>query len=160
MHEVTVLVGGSVGCDPYSSKTWSGSSAALLTAMKDAGLLCEALGIDVTPLAKRLLLAKNLHWKRPVWRQHFYADPAYRAALTRAACLQSTTAPVLMQFGSMFSLPEAFPDRKCISYHDGNLVESLKSGFNVKGISGRRVEQALRYEERVLWRDDSDLHVQ
>jgi len=34
MREVTVFVGGSVGSDPYSPGTWSGSSAFLLNAME------------------------------------------------------------------------------------------------------------------------------
>ena len=101
------------------------------------------------PLQKRLLLLKNFHPNRAVWRQHFYADPAYRSALTRAAGRITTDDTVLLQLGSMFSLPEAHPRSRCISYHDGNLAERLKSGYNLKGISTRRIDQALRYEETV-----------
>jgi glycosyltransferase involved in cell wall biosynthesis len=49
----------------------------------------------------------------------------------------------------MFSLPDAFPTKKCISYHDGNLSELLKSGFGLSGVSRLRIDQALRYEEQV-----------
>jgi glycosyltransferase involved in cell wall biosynthesis len=47
----------------------------------------------------------------------------------------------------MFSLPAVFPNKKCISYHDGNLSELLNSGFGMEGVSPQRIDQALRYEE-------------
>jgi alpha-maltose-1-phosphate synthase len=148
MREVTVFVGGSVGSDPYSSGTWSGSSAFLLNAMKQAELLDKAVGIRVPRLANSLLLAKNFTRNRGVWRKHFYFDPAYRKALTAAAKTVAVTSPVLMQIGHMFSLPDAFPGQKCVSYHDGNLAELLASGFGTEGVSRRRIDQALDYEKK------------
>jgi glycosyltransferase involved in cell wall biosynthesis len=47
----------------------------------------------------------------------------------------------------MFCLPTVFPNKKCISYHDGNLPELLNSGFGMEGVSRKRIDQALRYEE-------------
>ncbi len=149
MREVTVFFGGSVGSDPLSPKTWSGIGPFLTNAMQSAGLLDRAVGIELPPWRKNLLLLKNFHRNRTVWRQHFYADPAYRNALTAAAGKLSPASPFLLQPGSMFSLPDAFPAKKCISYHDGNLAELLKSGYNTKGISTKRVDQSLRYEEAV-----------
>ena len=146
MREVTVFVGGSVGSDPYSPKTWSGSSAHLLHAMKEADLLEGAVGISVSKLHHYATLAKNFDRDRAVWRKHFYFDPAYRRALTDAAAKTTVTSPVLMQIGHMFSLPKAFPGKTCISYHDGNLVEMLASGFGMDGVSNMRIEQALEYE--------------
>jgi starch synthase len=147
MREVTVFVGGSTGSDPYSPRTWSGSSQSLLKAMDAAGILDKAVGIKVPRLANSLLLAKNFTRDRTVWRKHFYFDPAYRRALTRAARNVQVSSPALMQIGHMFSLPEAFPGKKCVSYHDGNLVELLNSGFGIEGISRKRIDQALRYEQ-------------
>jgi len=149
MREVTVFVGGSVGSDPYSPGTWSGSSAFLLDAMKKADLLEKAVGIRVPKLANYGLLAKNFTRNRGVWRKHFYFDPAYRRALTSAAKAVSVSSPVLMQIGHMFSLPDAFPGQKCVSYHDGNLAELLASGFGTEGVSRRRIDQALEYEKKV-----------
>jgi glycosyltransferase involved in cell wall biosynthesis len=146
MREVTVFVGGSVGSDPYSTRTWSGSSAHLLGAMKKADLLEKAVGIAVPKLHHYATLAKNFDRDRAVWRKHFYFDPAYRRALTDAAAKVTVTSPVLMQIGHMFSLPKAFPGKKCISYHDGNLAEMLASGFGMEGVSNMRIEQALEYE--------------
>jgi glycosyltransferase involved in cell wall biosynthesis len=94
-------------------------------------------------------MAKNFHRNRSVWRSHYYFDPAYRRALTQAAKRVPVNDTLLLQIGHMFSLPDAFPNRTCISYHDGNLVERLKSGLGFQGISRQRIDQALRYEEQV-----------
>jgi glycosyltransferase involved in cell wall biosynthesis len=116
--------------------------------MKNADLLEKAVGICVPKLANYSLLAKNFTRDRGVWRKHFYFDPAYRKALTIAAKEVKVTSPVLMQIGHMFSLPDAFPGQKCVSYHDGNLAELLASGFGTEGVSRRRIDQALEYEKK------------
>jgi alpha-maltose-1-phosphate synthase len=149
MSRLTVFFGGSVGSDPQSEKTWSGISRFLLSAMDRAGILDRAVGIKVPRLHNSVLLAKSFNRNRSVWRSHYYFDPAYRRALTHAAKRVSVTNPVLLQIGHMFSLPDAFPDKKCISYHDGNLAVRLNSGFGLAGVSPRRIDQALRYEEQM-----------
>ncbi|MDE1178740.1 MAG: glycosyltransferase family 4 protein [Edaphobacter sp.] len=146
MREVTVFVGGSVGVDPYSPRTWSGSSAYLMQAMKNAEILDSAVGIRVPMLVNYGLLAKNFNRNRGVWRKHFYFDPAYRHALTRAAKRVSVGSPVLMQIGHMFSLPVAFPEYPCVSYHDGNLAELVASGYGLEGVAAKRIDQAMAYE--------------
>ncbi|MBS1799903.1 MAG: glycosyltransferase family 4 protein [Acidobacteria bacterium] len=146
MREVTVFVGGSVGSDPYSPRTWSGSSAYFLKALDGTGLLDKALGIQVPKAVHYGLLAKNFTPDRAAWRKHFYFDPAYRNALTRAASKVTVASPVLMQISHMFSLPTAFPQRKCVSYHDGNLAELIASGFGLENVTAKRIDQAMRYE--------------
>lgn len=148
MREVTVFVGGSVGSDPYSPKNWSGSSAYLLKALKSGETLDKAVGIRVPKLTNYALLAKNFSRDRTVWRKHFYFDPAYRRALTRAAARVKPASPVLMQIGHMFSLPDAFPGRTCISYHAGNLAELVASGFGMEGVSPTRIDQAMACERK------------
>jgi alpha-maltose-1-phosphate synthase len=147
MRQLTAIIGGSIGSNPYAPTTWSGSGPALFHAMKDYGLLQKAVGIELSRPAKAFLLAKNFTRNRTVWRKHFYFDPAYRNALTQAAKSIPVETPVLFQIGSMYSLPDVFPNHQCISYHDGNLPELIKSGFGMEGISAKRIDQALRYEE-------------
>lgn len=148
MPKVTVVCGGSVGYDPRSPRTWSGSSLSLVSALHSAGMLDSAVGIRVAPVANALLIARNWNRKRAAWRSHYYFDPRYRSALTRAAKSITVASPFLLQLGHMFCLPEVFPQKKCISYHDGNLVELINSGFGLTGISPKRIDQALRYEEQ------------
>ena len=148
MSKVTVFFGGSVGSDPRSPKAWSGICLFLLEALDGAGILDRAVGIKVPHLHNSFLLARNFNRNRAVWRSNYYFDPAYRRALSQAAKHVSVSSPFLLQIGHMFSLPDAFPEKKCISYHDGNLAESLKSGFGLRGVSRQRIDQALRYEEQ------------
>lgn len=147
MNEVSVFVGGSVGKDPYSPSTWSGISVYLLRAMEDAGLLDKAVGIDVPSPVKAWLMAKNYSRDRSVWRTEFYFDPAYRDALTRAAARVPLSSPICLQVGAMFSLPKAFPAHPCVSMNDGCLAELQKSEYSLRGVSAKRIDQALRYEE-------------
>ena len=147
MRELTVFVGGSTGSDPYSPSTWSGSSSFFLNALNQAGLLDEAVGLKLSSLRNYWYLGKNFTSNRTVWRKHFYFDPAYRRALTQTARTVAVTSPFCLQIGHMFSLPAVFPNKKCISYHDGNLSELLNSGFGMEGVSPQRIDQALRYEE-------------
>jgi len=147
MRELTVFVGGSLGSDPYSPNTWSGSSKSLVETLNAAGLLDKAVGLKLPTLQNYWYLGKNFTSNRTVWRKHFYFDPAYRNALTQAARAVPVASPFCFQIGHMFSLPAAFPNKKCISYHDGNLPELLNSGFGMEGVSRQRIDQALRYEE-------------
>jgi alpha-maltose-1-phosphate synthase len=147
MRELTVFVGGSLGSDPYSPNTWSGSSKSLIETLSTASLLDKAVGLKLPRLQNYGYLAKNFTVNRTVWRKHFYFDPAYRRALTLTARAVPVDSPVCFQIGHMFSLPTVFPSKKCVSYHDGNLPELLNSGFGMEGVSRQRIDQALRYEE-------------
>jgi alpha-maltose-1-phosphate synthase len=147
MRDLTVFVGGSVGSDPYSPKTWSGSSPLLLKAMDEAAILDKAVGLKLPRLQNYWYLGKNFTSNRSVWRKHFYFDPSYRKALSHTARSVPVNSPFCLQIGHMLSLPSIFPGKKCISYHDGNLPELLNSGFGIEGVSRQRIDQALRYEE-------------
>ncbi len=147
MPPLTAILGGSIGSDPYAPNTWSGTARMLFSAMTSAGMLERAVGVDLPRFEKYVLLAKNFTRNRTVWSRHFYFDPAYRQALTRAAGKVPVTTPVLFQVGHMLCLPDVFPGKTCVSYHDGNLPEALKSGFGLEGVSAKRIDQALRYEE-------------
>ena len=147
MVELTVFCGGSVGADPYSPKTWSGSCLSLLNAMDDAGILDRAVGIRVPSLLNSLLLARNFSRNRAVWRAHYYFDPAYRRALTRAAKTVPVTGSHCSKSVTCFLCRRHFRGRSASPISDGNLSELINSGFGLNGISPKRIDQALRYEE-------------
>jgi len=113
----------------------------------EPSLLAKAVGVREPSLTHYMLLARNFSRNRAVWRRKFYMDPAYREALTRAAGKEKVTSPFILQTGHFWCLPKVFPDKKCISYHDGNLAVRAASGFGLEGVSAKRGEQILRYEE-------------
>lgn len=121
----------------------------MLNAMRRVDLLREAFGLKLPRLQNSYFLAKNFHRNRSIWRTHYYFDPGYRAALSKTAAAFSVQSPIMLQTGHMFCLRDVFPNRKCVSYHDGNLVVRLGSGFGFEGVSRKRIDEALRYEEDV-----------
>lgn len=149
MNKLTIFVGGSVGSDPASMRTWSGCFVPLLRALDEVQLLNRAVGVKLPPVQDILLRLKNVHPNRTRWRARYYFDLQYRAALTRAAGRIPCADDMLLQIGHMFCLPQAFKGRTCMSYHDGNLAEKLKSGYGLKGHSMRAIDAVLRYEEDV-----------
>ena len=146
MRELTLFVGG-YRVRPLLPQHRVRLFQVSVAALNAAGLLDKAVGLKLPSLQNYGYLAKNFTSNRTVWRKHFYFDPAYRRALTQTARAVPVTSPFCLQIGHMFSLPAAFPDKKCISYHDGNLPELLNSGFGMEGVSRKRIDQALRYEE-------------
>jgi glycosyltransferase involved in cell wall biosynthesis len=63
--------------------------------------------------------------------------------------VSESTSPFL-QIGAMYNLPRAVGHRvPCFSYHDGNIVEALRSGYGFNGIPARRVDEAIQYEREV-----------
>lgn len=147
MRDLTYFVGGSVGSDPYGTTTWSGVSMHLLRAMEEAGLLHKAVGVRPSKSMKYWLHAHNFSPKRNVWRQNYCLDLKHRHALTRAAGTIPVESIYCLQVGSMFCLPTVRPDKICASYSDGNLAQSLNSNIPMAGVSPKRLDQALRYEE-------------
>ena len=147
MNGMTVFVGGSVGSDPYGPRTWSGCSLPLIKELDSNGVLDKAVGVELPHLQKAWLMAKNYHRDRSTWRKNFFMDVAYRRAMTEAAQRVAVDGPFCLQFGHWFNLASVFPKKKCISYHDGNLAGSVRSGFKMEGLSSRRIDAALRYEE-------------
>jgi glycosyltransferase involved in cell wall biosynthesis len=47
----------------------------------------------------------------------------------------------------MFNLPSVLRGRsKCMSYHDGNILESLASGYGLEGVPKKVIDRAVEYE--------------
>lgn len=147
MKDVTLFAGGSIGSDPYARRTWSGITHYLLKAMQDTHLLDKAVGVNLPRLQTAWFQGKNFSTDRRVWRKKFFMDVGYRNAMTRAAEKLPVSSPVLMQIGHWYCLPDVFPDKVCISYHDGNLAQSLHSGFGFEGIPRQVIDATLRYEQ-------------
>jgi len=147
------VVGGSVGNNPYDPRTWSGSALHLVRALEQEKALDHAIGLALPRWQDATLKAKNFSFSRRIWRLKFYLDTGYRNALTRSAArtvaISGLVSPFL-QIGAMYSVPRATGHRvRCFSYHDGNIVEALKSGYGFEGVPARRIDEAIQYERGV-----------
>src|SRR5262245_49944979 len=84
MKLVGVIASGMIGRAPFDRSSWSGSSYFFFSECQRQSLLQRAFGAEVTGFSKYYLLARNFSTDRRIWRARFYADPAYRNALTEA----------------------------------------------------------------------------
>lgn len=142
-----------IGSSPYDERSWSGSSRNFFKACRRSNILRDAVGGDIPEYFRLPLILRNYSFDRNLWRFKFRLDTLYYEFLTRELTkkINSMNASAdLMQIGGIYDLPSAFHDsRKCYSYHDGNLMQLMKSPFRPEGISSSRLEKALQYEKKV-----------
>jgi glycosyltransferase involved in cell wall biosynthesis len=128
----------------------------LFTALRDQLILRRAFGADVSKAYRCWLLARNYHRHRKVWRKKYYFDISYRKALTRAVAnmiLDDDRRTPFLQIGAMFDLPSvAGCGSKTMSYHDGNILESLHSGYGMQGVPKKAIDQIIQYERDLAHR--------
>jgi starch synthase len=142
-----------IGDDPWSRTSWSGSSYFLFSELRRQEMLHRAFGVEVPPVERRTIMLSSFHPDPRVWRQRFYADPAYRARLTEE--VGKVIAPDdldhdFLQLGALFDVPSLVAGKaRVFSYHDGNLARALESP-HLRGVLGaREIEAGLAYERRV-----------
>jgi glycosyltransferase involved in cell wall biosynthesis len=142
-----------IGSSPYNERSWSGSSSRFFRACKNHGLLKDAVGGDIPEYYRLPLILKNYSFDRNLWRFKFRLDTTYYDLLTRelARKIHSVDGSAdLLQIGGIYDLPSAFKgSRNCYSYHDGNLMQLMKSPFRPEGVSPARFAKALQYEKKV-----------
>lgn len=142
---------------PDDPGTWSGSSAALLDALRGQGV--EASGVDVR--SSSLTRAEQLAaWSRDAqrWRQRFHANaargaPAFREAATLVAGRRVRAAvDAVVQVGHWYDLARRRRAPVHASYSDANIaVQRGRADLRV-GIGALR--SAMRWEARTARRMD------
>ena len=127
--------------------------------MKSSGVgeaLHRAFGVQVPPIPRYALMAKNFSFDRLRWRKRFFSDPAYRDLLTRKVGRNLNASDYehnVLQIGAMFNAPIAVAGRTdCASFHDGNLAEAVKHMKWTGQLSVREIDQGLAYEREVYQR--------
>jgi alpha-maltose-1-phosphate synthase len=150
---VGICGSGLIGYDPFDRRTWSGSSFFLFSALRARGAVHRAFGVEAPRWRKILHMALNFRLNRRLWRESFYLDTGYYNALTgaiRRALHPDDFNYQFLQLGAIYDVPALAAGRtRCFSYHDGNLMEALRSPFAPKGLGARKVDRALAYERRV-----------
>lgn len=144
------VVGGSIGVDPFSQKTWSGLSHYFFSALNRSGALYRAFGVQPNAFLRYGLMAKSFHPRRKIWRKSFFMECTYRNAATKVVADRISPEDLdhpFLQIGAMFSTPEAVKGRtSCFTYQDGNLAQSMKNDVTLKALPPRKLRAALKYE--------------
>lgn len=134
---------------PFDPISWSGTARYFFSALQRAGLLSDALNVDMsrsTDLAFRLL---NVAPDKRRWRERYHLDVRRFKWLSSIAAQRINAmggdAQAVLQIGAWYSV-SARVGRPCFSYHDGNLALRLRAGHTVLGQSDIAVQRALAWE--------------
>ena len=150
---IGIIASGSIGRDPYDKRSWSGCSRFFFSACSKAGILERAFGTEAPYYQKVPLMLKNYAIKKNIWREKFYLDTEYYHALTNAIKKKIRYSDYLcdfIQIGAIYNVPSILQGRaKCYSYHDGILLQKIKSPYFPKAIPDKVIYAALDYEECV-----------
>ena len=142
-----------MGRDPFDRRSWSTSSYFFFTELRRRGALHRAFGVEAPRLPRLGYIARNFKTDREAWRTDFYNDAGYRDALTAEIGRRLKPGDFsqrFLQIGAMYDVPRLLEGRaECVSYHDGNLAETLRSPYAPKGLSVRKADIALAYERTV-----------
>jgi glycosyltransferase involved in cell wall biosynthesis len=148
-----VIGSGQIGLTPFDRQSWSGISYFFFTECQRQGLLHRAFGVEVPPIKRGCLMAADFSPNRRLWRTRYYMNPRYRDALTREISkriLPDDFQHSFLQIGAMYDVPRLVGGKApCFSYHDGNMAQSLRSPYAVKGLSARAIDRGLAYEKKV-----------
>lgn len=150
---VGIIGSGLIGTDPFDEYAWSGSSRYFFSECNRQGLLQRAFGVEVDPIRRGLLIAKNFSTNRSLWRLKFYLDTKYYDALSQTIVKEfrgEDLQCILLQIGGIYNIkPLINLESIIVSYHDGNLAQAIKSPYFPKDISEQRIKKALDYEKDV-----------
>lgn len=144
---------GLMGRGPFDRRSWSTSSFYFFTELKRRGILHRAFGVEAPRWRRYALMARNFRPDRESWKMSFYNDIAYRDSLTvevARALRPDDFHCDFLQVGAMYDVPRLVQGRaSCVSYHDGNLAQLLRSPYAPKGLGAKSVDRALAYERSV-----------
>lgn len=150
---IGIIASGNIGRDPFDKKSWSGCSRFFFGACYKAGILERAFGTEAPYYQRIPLMLKNISIEKRVWREKFYLDTKYYSALTNAIKKEIQISDFLFNFiqiGAIYNVPSIVGGKsKCYSYHDGSLLQRIKSPYFPKEIPDEIIESALDYEKRV-----------
>jgi glycosyltransferase involved in cell wall biosynthesis len=145
------MVGVTLG-DPYSSKTFSGSSAGLFQALRDRDPAFGAVSAQPPTLAQMYYKAVSFRTDRTQWVQRYRqrADLfRYNSAVAKGRLrgFDSKRYDVVLQIAAFYNLAR-LTGRLTISYHDATLATYLKSPY-AGDLQMSDFAEGLAYERRL-----------
>lgn len=118
--------------DPYHPRTWSGSARETFLALRNRGVLRDAIDIDTKGLRRLVNGLREYSPDKRVWKQNFRKSPHQFKARTRnAAAVARNLNPLpdaLLQIGATFDGSYAAPQLPLYCYLDSNCVLSERGG--------------------------------
>jgi alpha-maltose-1-phosphate synthase len=148
---------GVVDEEPFHPATWSGSSRFLFESLRDRGSLCGAISAE--PSAAKVIFYKMRSFYPDVskWRFLFHINTDYfkertNCVLKRMEELRNQF-NIILQIGAWYDLT-SIPEKKTISYHDGNIHAFLNSPFGYPSVSCKSIRKVFEFEKRLYEKMD------
>ncbi len=144
--------------EPFDYKTWSGSSRYFFSALREKGVLYDAIHTEPPRLTSTLFKLMSFYPDLEIWKRKYHMNTRYfqrrtRIALDKMGKLDSNGFNVVLQVGAWCDLPGK-TDKITVSYHDGNLAGYLRSGRNRRYSKFEFVKNCLAHEKALYDRMD------
>jgi|MTBAKSStandDraft_2_1061841.scaffolds.fasta_scaffold01518_16 glycosyltransferase involved in cell wall biosynthesis len=142
--------------DPFDNSTWSGSSNAFFTSLKNHGCLHAGISGLPSPMTRLFFQCINVSFSIPAWKFKYHIDDRFYRAYTRKVRQElaklSSTYTHTLQIYSHYDVPTVIPDKNIVkcAYQDGNLARLLDSPRGYPNISKRRIARAMAWERKVF----------
>jgi glycosyltransferase involved in cell wall biosynthesis len=132
---------------PFDPISWSGTAKYFFSALDRAGILANALNVDISPRLDWAYRARNIESNRSRWREKYHLDTGRFRSLSAVAARKVTASAAqgVLQVGAWYSVSDRVR-LPCFSYHDGNLAVRIRSGHTVLGEGHRAVRRAMQWE--------------
>ena len=146
---------GVINEDPFDPLTWSGSSRFFFRALKEEGVLVDAISADPGGLCKGIAQIMSFSPKLNEWKRKYHLSTylfkqmSKRAAKKLMAIQEGFDA--ILQVGAWYDLLDCkhLQDKFFFSYHDGNLATQLKRPDVSFDLDARYIQKALDFEKRL-----------
>lgn len=118
--------------EPFSPLTWSGSNREIFLALRNRGILADAVDVEVKGVQRYFTALREFSFDKKVWRHNFFKSPRQFEARTRnaAAAIASVgrTPDAVLQIGAMFEGTAGHRDVPLYCYLDSNCALSARGG--------------------------------
>ena len=141
---------GVVDEEPFDPRTWSGTSAYFFGALKQRGVLHDAVSALPSKAVRRFYQLLSFQTEMRRWKFKYHLNLGYYRQMTRAAKrkianINGDAYQVIVQVGAWYDMTN-YKDKRVVSYHDGNLATLLRSPYGYPSIGDRHIHRALTYE--------------
>lgn len=156
MKEESVKIVGIIDEDPFSPLTWSGSSYYFFTALKQSGVLVDAIAAQLPKGRDFYHKVINFHPSVPTWRFKYGISTGRYAAMTSKVrrylgSLENSKFSIILQIGAWYDATN-FDKKMTVSYHDGNIASLVNNPYFKIPFARSHLRKAFQFEKEIYSR--------
>lgn len=153
MHELRLI--GIIDEAPFNPLTWSGSSKFFFEALRDRGVLVDALSANPGAFTRRIAQAISFSPNITQWRIKYHLNTFLFRQMSKKVIERliptRESFDAILQVGAWYNLLDNkhLQDKFFCSYHDGNLATQLKRPDVSYDLNAGYIKRALDFEKRL-----------